>query len=229
MQQSAPFWRYEAMLPEDLMLLFLDEETGRVLMDTTSIHNALAGAVLLELVNSGRVAFDADGKRLAVVDPAPLPNEFLQESLSRLTKPMKPQQAVEKLRTHVRDNVMAQLEGRGVLSVEKTKMLGIFPTTSYVIQDPQAVSDLRDAVGGVALGHRAPDDRTGALISLLYAVKGLHKVFDGDRREMNARAKEIAAGNWAGVAVKKALEAVQVALMAMMVATTVAATSVSSS
>jgi hypothetical protein len=216
------------MLPEDLMLLFLDEETGRVLMDTTSIHNALAGAVLLELVNSGRVAFDADGKRLAVVDPAPLPNEFLQESLSRLTKPMKPQQAVEKLRTHVRDNVMAQLEGRGVLSVEKTRMLGIFPTTSYVIQDVRAVSDLRDAVGNVVLGHREPDERTGALISLLYAVKAVHKVFDGEKREMNARAKEIAAGDWAGTAVKKALEAVQVAVVMMMVATT-AATSVTSS
>lgn len=228
MQQSAPFWRYEAMLPEDLMLLFLDEEDGRVLMDSTSIHNALAGAVLLELVRSGRVAFEDGGKRLAVVDPAPLPDEFLQESLTRLTKPMKPQQAVERLRTHVRDNVMAQLEGRGVLSVEKTRMLGIFPTKSYVIQDHEAISELRDAVGNVALGNREPDERTGALISLLYAVKALHKVFDGDKREMNRRAKEIAAGNWAGDAVKKAMEAVQGAVMAMMVASTIAATSVSS-
>lgn len=229
MQQSAPFWRYGVMLPEDLMLLFVDEDNGRVLMDSTAIHNALAGAVLLELVNSGRVAFEPDGKKLAVVDPTPLPDEFLQESLSRLDKPMKPQRAVERLRTHVRDNVMAQLEGRGVLSVEKTKMLGIFPTTSYVIQDPQAISEVRDAVGNVALGHRAPDERTGALISLLYAVKAVHKVFGGDRRELNARAEEISASNWAGAAVKKSMEAVQAAVMAMMVATTVAATSVSSS
>ncbi|PWK90923.1 Golgi phosphoprotein 3 GPP34 [Lentzea atacamensis] len=197
------------MLPEDLMLLFIDEDDGRVLMDTTSIHNALAGAVLLELVNAGRVAFEPDGKKLAVVDPAPLPNEFLQESLSRLNKPMKPQRAVERLRTHVRDNVMAQLEGRGVLSVEKTKMLGIFPTKSYVIQDRRAISDVRDAVGDVAFGHRAPDERTGALISLLYAV--------------NARAKEISAANWTGAAVQKAMEAVQVAVMAAVVASTAVA------
>jgi hypothetical protein len=217
------------MLPEDLMLLFLDEEDGRVLMDSTSIHNALAGAVLLELVKSGRVAFEPDGKKLAVVDPSPLRNEFLQESLSRITKPMKPQRAVEKLRNHVRDNVMAQLEGQGVLTVEKSKMLGIFPTKRYVIQDHQAVSEIRDLVGNVALGYRAPDERTGALISLLYAVKGLHKVFKGDKREMNARAKEISAGNWAGVAVKKAMEAVQAAVTAAVVASTVAATSGGSS
>ncbi|WP_439662650.1 GOLPH3/VPS74 family protein [Lentzea sp. HUAS TT2] len=217
------------MLPEDLMLLFLDEEDGRVLVDTTSIHNALAGAVLLELVNSGRVAFEADGKRLTVADPAPLPNEFLQESLTRIDKPMKPRRAVERLRTHVRDNVMAQLEGRGVLSVEKTRMLGIFPTKSYVIQDPKAISEIRDRVGNVALGYTAPDERTGALISLLYAVKGLHKVFNGDRREMNARAEQIAAGNWAGLAVKQALEAVHAAIVATTVAATVAATTGGSS
>ncbi|WP_394614468.1 GPP34 family phosphoprotein [Lentzea sp. JNUCC 0626] len=210
------------MLPEDLMLLFIDETDGRVLMDSTSINNALAGAVLLELVNSGRVAFEADGKKLAVVDPTPLRSEFLQESLSRIDKPMKPQRAVERLRTHVRDNVMAQLEGRGVLTVEKTRKLGIFPSKKYVINDSGAVSEIRDRVGNVALGYAAPDDRTGALISLLYAVKALHKVFNGDKREMNARAKEIARGNWAGDAVKKALEAVHAAVIAAVVASTAA-------
>ncbi|WP_170176542.1 GOLPH3/VPS74 family protein [Lentzea flaviverrucosa] len=213
------------MLPEDLMLLFLDEVAGGVRMDSTSIQNALAGAVLLELVNSGKVAFDADGKRLAVADPTPPANEFLRESLSRITKPMKPQRAVEKLRNHVKDNVMAQLDARGVLKVEKTRVLGIFPSKTYELNDRSAVSDLRRLVGDVAQGHRAPDDRTGALISLLYAVKGLHKVFQGDKREMNARAKEISAGNWAGVAVKKAVEAVQAAITAAVVASTVAATS----
>lgn len=213
------------MLPEDLMLLFLDEVAGGVRTDSTSVQNALAGAVLLELVNSGKVAFEADGRKLAVVDQAPFTNEFLQESLTRINKPMKPQRAVEKLRNHVKDNVMAQLDARGVLKVEKTKILGIFPSKTYSLTDPAAVSDLRRLVGDVAQGHRAPDERTGALISLLYAVKGLHKVFDGDKREMNARAKEIAAGNWAGVAVKKAMEAVQAAVMATMVASTVAATS----
>ncbi|MDX8032327.1 GPP34 family phosphoprotein [Lentzea sp. BCCO 10_0856] len=210
------------MLPEDLMLLFLDEVAGGVRMDSTSVQNSLAGAVLLELVNSGRVAFEADGKRLAAVDAAPLTNAFLQESLSRITKPMKPQRAVEKLRNHVKDNVMAQLDARGVLKVEKTKILGIFPSKTYTLNDPGVVSELRRQVGEVAQGYRAPDERSGALISLLYAVKGVHKVFQGDKREMNARAKEISAGNWAGVAVKKAIEAVHAATTAAVVASTAA-------
>ncbi|MET9227137.1 GPP34 family phosphoprotein [Lentzea sp. NPDC003310] len=212
------------MLPEDLMLLCLEEATGRVLIDSTSLQNALAGAVLLELVNSGRVAFAPDGK-LFVADPTPLTDSLLQESLARFDKAMKPQRAVERLRSNVRNNVVAHLEARGVLKVETSKVLGLFPKKSYVVQDRAAVHALRERVGKVAHGYAGPDDHTGALISLLYAVKGLHRVFTGDKREMNARAKLIASGSWAGDAVKRALEAVQVAVMAAVVASTAATAS----
>ncbi len=172
------------MLPEDLMLLFLDEETGRVLMDSTSIHNALAGAVLMELVNSGRVAFEADGRKVVVVDPTPLENEFLQKSLTRLDQPMESQRAVQRLRTHVRDAVMAQLVGQGVLAIENTRMFGIFPTKRYVIQDPQVISDLRDAICTAALRRRAPDEHRrvdGA------AVRGQRRVRGVRRRHRQGR------------------------------------------
>ncbi|WP_394614467.1 hypothetical protein JNUCC0626_31895 [Lentzea sp. JNUCC 0626] len=106
------------MLPEDLMLLFLDEVAGGVRADASSVEHALAGAALL-------------------------------------------------LRRHVRRDVMARLEARGVLTVERTKVLGISSVRSH----------------------------------------SLHKVFNGDKREMNARAKEIARDEWAGDAVKKAIRA----------------------
>ena len=78
------------MLHEDLMLLFIEPQNGRVLADSSSVENALAGAVLIELVNSGRVAFEPNGKKLAVVDPAPLNDALLQQSVSRFDRPMKP-------------------------------------------------------------------------------------------------------------------------------------------
>lgn len=195
------------MLPEDLMLLFLHDETGRVLMDTASIHTALAGAVLLELVNSGRVAFDADGVKLAVVDPAPLQNKLLWNSLIRLNEPMHPITAVQRLRPHVRENVMTQLVRRRVLSVENTRMFGIFPTKRYVIQKPQVISDLRDAISYAAWRRRAPDEHIGALMALLYAVNAVYNVFDGDsdRGVIHKRAQELAEGDWAAEAVERVI------------------------
>lgn len=219
------------MLPEDLMLLFLDEETGRVLMDTASIHTALAGAVLLELVDSGRVAFEADGIRLAVVDPTPLESELLQKSMIRLYQPMTPRQAVERLRPHVRENVMTQLVSQGVLTLENTRMFGIFPTRRYVIGDPQVITDLRDAIREAALRRRKPDEYIGALMSLLHAVNGVYDVFHGDfdKGQIDTRAAEIADGNWAADAVEHAMDAVTKATSWMIVASEMAAATVGGS
>jgi len=197
------------MLHEELMLLFINEQNGKLRADSSSVENALAGAVLIELANSGRVAFDPNGKKLQIVDPTPLKDPVLQESVTRLDKPMKPQRAVERIRKQLRDNVGAQLESRGVLRVEPRKVMGIFPAKSYVITKEAAQNDVRKAVAEVAHGYRGADARTGSLITLLYAVSSVHRVVEGDKRDMNKRAKDIAAGNWAGDAVRRAIEAIQ--------------------
>ncbi|KOV79434.1 GPP34 family phosphoprotein [Nocardia sp. NRRL S-836] len=202
------------MLPDDLMLLFINEQNGKLRADSSSVENALAGAVLIELVNSGLVAFEPDGKKLQVVDPAPVADPLLRESVARIDKPLKPQKAVERLRKKVRDNVAARLVDRGVVRVEPRKVLGIFPAKSYRIADERVALEVRKAVGDVALGYREADARTGSLITLLHAVKAVHKVVDGDKREMTRRAKQIAAGKWAGDAVRKAVEAIQAGVVA---------------
>jgi hypothetical protein len=197
------------MLHEDLMLLFIDQQTGKVRSGFAPAENALAGAVLMDLVNSGRVAFEPNGKKLQVVDPTPVNDPVLHESLSRFDRPMRPQRAVERVRKKLQDKIIARLADRGVVRVEPRKVLGIFPAKRYVITDERAHGEVRKAVGDVAAGYRGPDERTGALITMLYAVDAVHRVFDGDKRELKKRAKEIAAGHWAGDAVRRAVDAVQ--------------------
>ncbi|MEU3650209.1 GPP34 family phosphoprotein [Lentzea sp. NPDC034063] len=213
------------MLHEDLMLLFINEQNGKLRADSSSVENALAGAVLIELVNSGRVAFEPNGKKLQIVDPTPLKDPVLQESVTRFDKPMKPQRAVERIRKRLRDNVGAQLEGRGVVRVGSRKVMGIFPAKSYAITDEAAQNDVRKAVVEVAHGYRGADARTGSLITLLYAVKSVHKVVEGDKRDMTKRAKDIAAGNWAGDAVRRAIEAIQAGVGAATAAAAAASSS----
>ncbi|SDH25550.1 Golgi phosphoprotein 3 (GPP34) [Lentzea fradiae] len=213
------------MLPEDLMLLFVNGQTGKLRVDSISADNSLAGALLIELVESGRVAFEPGGKKLQVVDPTPLRNPLLQEALGRFDKPMKPQRAVERLRKKVRDTVAAELESRGAVRVEHRKVLGIFPARSYVVTDEARADEVRRVVGDVARGYRGADARTGSLITLLHAVKSVHKVVEGDKRDLNRRAKDIAAGNWAGDAVRKAVEAIQAGVVAAATASAAAASS----
>ena len=202
------------MLHEDLMLLFIDQQTGKVRSGFAPAENALAGAVLMDLVNSGRVAFEPNGKRLQVVDPTPVNDPVLSESLSRFDRPMRPQRAVERVGKKLQNKIIARLADRGVVRVEPQKVLGIFPAKRYVITDERVHGEVRKAVGDVAAGYRGADERTGALITMLYAVDAVHRVFDGDKRELKKRAKEIAAGNWAGDAVRRAVDAVQAGVQA---------------
>jgi len=79
----------------------------------------------------------------------------------------------------------------------------------------------------VLTGTGEPDERTAALVSLLYAVKAEHKVVDGTRRELRARAKQIAEGEWAGSAVSQAVQAVRATITAAVVASTSAGSAAS--
>ena len=66
---------------------------------------------------------------------------------------------------------------------------------------------------------RATDPRTGALISLLLALNAFGKAVDPaaaglSQREMNARAKRIAEGDWASGAVRHVIDSMHAAVIA---------------
>ena len=64
-----------------------------------------------------------------------------------------------------------------------------------------------------------PSSRTSALIALLSAVDAVPKVFpEADKKAIRKRAKEIADREWAAKAVRDAVESVQAAIMASIVA-----------
>ena len=49
------------LIAEDVLLLLVDDRTGRFLVDSTTLDNVLAGAVLVELVTIERVGFAPAG------------------------------------------------------------------------------------------------------------------------------------------------------------------------
>ncbi len=52
-----------ALLAEDLLLLALDDDSGKALVDSITLPRALAGAVLLELALDNVVLLDEEGAR----------------------------------------------------------------------------------------------------------------------------------------------------------------------
>jgi hypothetical protein len=219
-------------ITEDLVLLLLDPTTGRSLVDSTSLDNAIGGALLLDLATRERVSTDGDGAkaRLAVTDPGPTGDALLDEALTRLAgRPVRAQKAVERLARKTRMPVLERLVERGLVRREKARVLGVFPATTWPPADPQPRAQLHARIAAVLRDGAQPDQHIALLISLLYAVRAEHKVVSGSRRELRARAKEVAARDWAGPAVRKAVQAAQASVMAAVTAATVAGASASGS
>ncbi|WP_370181126.1 GPP34 family phosphoprotein [Rhodococcus wratislaviensis] len=209
------------LLAEDLLLLLLDDASGKPVVDGTRMPRVLAGAVLLELALGDVVTPAGPGEdvkkgRLVVRDGARPQDPLLVRAVDRIgaSKPMKPEAAIEKLAKNLRDELAKRIVAAGWVREEKGKVLGIFPTTRWPEVDGSHERTLRSELGAALLDGVTPTPRTAALVSLLSAVDAAPKLFpDADRRAVKKRAKEIAEGDWAGKAVRKSVEAVNAAII----------------
>jgi len=206
------------LLAEDLLLLVTDDATGRLSVSGEPVDAGLGGANLAELTLRGQVDVSGDQDparrgRIIVRDPSPPGDEVLDAALQTLVKRQgrKPSAVIGPLGKKLRRVLYQRLTARGVLRAERIRVLGIFPTRTWPAADPGHKAEVRQQVTQALAGAAAPDERTAALIALLHALKCEHKVVDPrpyqlSRRQLRKRAAEIARGNWASEAVRKAID-----------------------
>lgn len=208
------------IIAEEVLLLAYSEDEGRLLVGSSELDAALGGSLLAELAVNGRI--DLADKRVTVLDPTPLGDEELDGVLARMAadpRKRKPEWWISRFQTaKLRKRLLTRLTGRGVLSEEQRKVLGIFPSTRYPERNPSVERDIRERVQSVLSGAD-PDQRVAVLIALLHAAGIDRKAFPGISKK---RVKEITEGAWAGEAVAKAIAAVNAAVMSAVIAGVVA-------
>lgn len=220
------------LIAEDLLLLLLDDESGDPLVDGTRLPRVLAGAVLLELALDGYVTPADEGEdvrkgRLAVRREEVPEDPILARAvdvIAQARRPMKPEAAIEKLDTEMRAAIFERVIERGWIRESRRKVLGIFPAKIWPPVDESHEREVRHELGGALVEGLDPAPRAAALISLLSAVDAAAKVFpDTDRKAIRKRAKDIAQGEWAGAAVRKAVDAINSAVFVAVMVPAVAA------
>jgi len=221
------------LIAEDLLLLVTDDATGRLSISGGEVDIALGGANLVELTVMNRVDLTSDAGgtkagRIVVNDPSPIGDPILDGALAILAarQGKKPSSAITALGKGLRRALYGRLVESGVLRSEKGKILGIFPTRTWPAKDAKHEAEVRRLITQALVQGTTPDVRTAALVSLLHALKCVHKVVDPKqhgmtKRDLQARAAQIAEGNWGSAAVR---EAVDQMMAAIMVATTAATT-----
>ena len=222
------------LLAEDLLLLVTDDASGRLAVPGMQADAGLGGANLVELTLLGHVDIAGEqdqGRpgRIIVRDPSPPGDDVLDAALQTLAaRPgSKPSAVIRPLGKNLRPVLYQRLAASGVLRAGHGRALGIFPTRTWPAQDPSHEAEVRQLVTQALVQPGAPDERTAALIALLHALKCEHKVVDPrlyqmSRRQLRARAAEIAQGNWASEAVRKAIDQALAAVAAASAAATAA-------
>jgi len=221
----------------ELLLLALDDESGRPVVDGSTLNAALAGTAVAELVAAGALALqEGDGgevragrlRRTGAARPAdPLLAEVVDACHGKA-----PGDAVGALTTmtftdrgaELREQLLEELVADGVLTHERGKVLGLFPTRRWPEADPSTEREVRERVRAVLVHGAEPDPRTALLVSMLSVTKLAPKVFPGDdRKAVQARADAVRESGWAGGAVAKALDDLMAVLVVTVIVPTVVA------
>lgn len=184
-------------LAEELLLLAYDDETGKATMPRISLDLGMAAAVLVELALAGRIAY-SDGA-LVAVDPTPTGEPIVDEVLTRIAAddaPRSPSSWVQRLRHGLRDKILGDLCGRGVVrDVDETE-LGFIHVHRYPTVDASVETETRQRLADALTGGPVPDERTAALATLVAAVRMEPTLgLSGDAAtEAHRRLEEIAGG-----------------------------------
>src|SRR5215471_10261552 len=206
------------LLAEDLLLLVTDDASGRLSAPADRVAAGLGGANLVELTVRNKVGLTGEqdpGKpgRIIIRDPSPAGDAILDAALATVTayQGKRPSAVIRPLSKNLRRTLYERLAGHGVVRAEMSRILGVFPVRRWPVQDGSHQAQVRLLVTQALVQQVAPDTRTAALIALVHAVGCVDQIVDPrqhglSKRELRARAKKIAEGNWASAAVRKAIE-----------------------
>jgi hypothetical protein len=196
-----------ARIAEDLLLLLLDNASGRPGLDTARRERLLAAAALLDLAHACRIrpAVDSEsvevGRLLVLSGPAP-DDPVLDPVLQLLLRrPLSPGAVIAKLRREISAAVFAQLEQNRQIRRVRLQGNGFKRSYAWPVIDRTRVSQIRAALVSVLLDEQRPDPATAAIISLLHIVDGLGAVLSLNDRGwawVRNRAGDIASGDWVG-------------------------------
>ncbi len=215
-------------LPEDLLLLLFQPDSGTIAGETTLFY-VLAGAALADLALSARVTAtttrSGDVNVEAVQGRAPA-DEILRSAWEYVSeKPRGVHTALAAVGPTLRQPLLERLVARGDIREESRKALGLFNTTVLKEGGNGRRSSLLEDVRKVLVDGAQPTVRVAALAALVWGSGTLHQ-FDPEipwTSSVLTRAQELEAGNWgAGAAAGAVTRTMTAIIVNSVVVTTIA-------
>ena len=206
----------ELTLAESVLLLALDDAKGSI--GFTQVDPCLAGALLVDLGRLG--ALRHEGTELHPVHEVEITHPVLTRAHTAISASSKPRSAkawVGRLPSDLKPisgAVASHLVEHGILTEQRSKVLGLFPSTRFPQSDPEPERALRSRLRDVLLGLRAPQEYDALLLGLLDPLGFMEQLVDrSQRRDARQRAKQIADTGITGNAVSDTMREIHAAAM----------------
>ncbi|MEI6160252.1 MAG: GPP34 family phosphoprotein [Roseococcus sp.] len=160
-------------MPEEIMLLLLDDKTGRpVGLPAPAGDYAVASAILMQLSLEGRI--DTDLEKLMVTSLKPSGDPVLDEALAMIS--LNPGQRdsrhwiveIGRKADQYRGMILERLVAKGVLKKEEGRFLWVFPDRRYpkAAEGEQDVTEVRARLRAVLLSNDIPEPHDSLMIGL---------------------------------------------------------------
>lgn len=226
--------QFPLCLQHELALLVLDDSKGT--FEGGMYAYGFAGAILSEMLLQGLISVTDDKSKLVSVKLSkPAGDVIVDEALSQIagaTKSYGLQYWVGQLAQlkNLSHRIADQLSALGIVQQAEGKFLWLFTRKIWPEIDGSYEDAIRKKMADVMFSTSTPDERTAVLIALAKAVGVLNTNFAPvELRQHDLRIRKICEGKvLAGGATKDAIEAVQAAMMTVLIATTTATTAASS-
>lgn len=162
-------------MPEELLLLMLDDETGRLMERAGPAGDyALVGAILAELALAGRIGTETT--RLFVPNRTPTGDPLQDEVLDVILATPRQEDSrfwIETLAQNAeryRDALFRRLVSRGILREEEGRFLWLFPERRYPVVSDKEEREVKARIMDVIFRDGLPGHRDALMIGLCRAA-----------------------------------------------------------
>ncbi len=216
----------ELYLQEELLLIVLNDAEGTVNHRAATYAYALGGALLGELLLTGRLSLDLQKRKtfVAVANTLPVGEPVLDECLQRIrsaTRRATLETWISRFAqlSKLRHRVARGLCTRGVLRETEDTILLFFTRRRYPERDHRYEERLLERVRQAVLGDGELEPRTALLVALASAAGLLRIVFSKpELKARRARIKQITEGQPLGRSTHAAVQAACAAATAACIA-----------
>lgn len=202
----------------EIFLLLTNDEGGAASWGTQTGW-ALSAATIADLVIAERVALGEEkDPRVRVVDPTPTGRPVLDKVLSRIVEKdgKKLSTLVQDSKVTPEDEVVEGLVADGVVGVVPKKLFGLVAEKRPTL-DPRPERELRERLRVVLAGGR-PTATDATVLAILQALSVAKKILADEvgelsGKQLKARIEEASGEVAVGVAVKRAIDSLNAAIL----------------